>query len=110
MRQRDYERERVVAPGIGCNPSICFGRSRLIDYRVTTEFMARRFLAGETIEGLSSDYDVPAELVQSAIRYELTLAKRRRPRDDAKTEALAAQWWKAKGNRVFKKKAKGKKK
>ncbi len=51
-------------------PSRCFGKPVLTGTAVPTGIVAERFFAGESIEALSSDYGVPQDKVQAAIRWE----------------------------------------
>jgi len=52
------------------DPRRSFGRPVLDGYGLRTSVVAERFQAGEKIEVLARDYDVPAEAIENAIRCE----------------------------------------
>jgi uncharacterized protein (DUF433 family) len=51
------------------DPRIGAGRLTVLGSGVTVDTIYQRFLAGETIELLASDYDLDAAAIQEAIRY-----------------------------------------
>lgn len=53
------------------DPRMCFGRPSIIDTGVSTEIVAERYKAGESIDDLVSDYGLERQLVEEAIRCEL---------------------------------------
>jgi uncharacterized protein (DUF433 family) len=59
------ERRTVVI-----DPSISFGRPTVAGRGVTTSVLVRRVDAGESIEELAEDYDIPQQDVEEAILYE----------------------------------------
>ena len=52
------------------SPLISFGRPVLANTGIPTELIADRFVAGESIEELASDYGISATAIQQAIRCE----------------------------------------
>lgn len=52
------------------NPFISFGKPILVGTGIPTAIIAERFQAGDSIELLSTDYDLSPEQIQKAIRYE----------------------------------------
>lgn len=73
----------VLFPGAGGNkrsasvvidPRISFGRPVLDGFGLRTAVLAERFNAGESIEDMASDYGVPSEAIQNALRCELRAA------------------------------------
>ena len=52
------------------DPRLSFGRPVLDGYGLRTAIVAERFEAGEQIEELAKDYDVPPEAIENAIRCE----------------------------------------
>lgn len=73
----------VLLPGVGGNkrsasvvidPRISFGRPVLDGFGLRTAVLAERFNAGESIEDMASDYGVPSEAIQNALRCELRAA------------------------------------
>jgi uncharacterized protein (DUF433 family) len=56
------------------DPRISFGRPVLDGFGLRTAVLAERFNAGETIEDMASDYGVPSEAIQNALRCELRAA------------------------------------
>ncbi len=53
------------------DPRMCFGRPSIIDTGISTEIVAERYKAGESIDDLVSDYGLERQLVEEAIRCEL---------------------------------------
>jgi uncharacterized protein (DUF433 family) len=53
------------------DPIVSFGRPVVIGTGVPTVELANRFSAGEPIESLSLDLDLPQALIEEAIRYQL---------------------------------------
>jgi uncharacterized protein (DUF433 family) len=53
------------------DPVVSFGRPVVKGTRVPTVELANRFSAGEPIESLAMDLDLPAPLIEDAIRYQL---------------------------------------
>ena len=63
------------------NRAINFGRACVRGAGITTEVIADRFRAGETIPHIAEDYGMSSALVRDAVRYErLCEAQRRRRR------------------------------
>jgi uncharacterized protein (DUF433 family) len=52
------------------DPRVSFGRPTLAGHGVTTEALARRIDAGETVEELAADYHIPARDIEQAIVFE----------------------------------------
>ncbi len=52
------------------DPRLSFGRPVLDGFGLRTAIVAERFEAGEQIEELAKDYDVPPEAIENAIRCE----------------------------------------
>lgn len=57
-------------PGVVCDPQISFGEPTLAGFGVRTAVLAEKFYAGDSIEELAKDYEIPKLTVQNAIRYE----------------------------------------
>lgn len=55
------------------DPYVSFGRPVLTGTGITTAIIAERYKAGESIEELAHDYDLPPKSIQEAIRCELDL-------------------------------------
>lgn len=55
---------------IAIDPNVSFGKAILADWGVTTQIIARRVIAGETIEDLSYDYDIPPKQLEDAVVFE----------------------------------------
>jgi uncharacterized protein (DUF433 family) len=55
------------------DPYVSFGRPVLAGTGITTAIIAERYKAGESIEDLAHDYDLPPQSIQEAIRCELDL-------------------------------------
>jgi len=53
------------------DPTIAFGRPVIKGSATPTAVLADRFKAGDSIEALAEDLDLPSELIQDAIRCEL---------------------------------------
>lgn len=56
------------------DPRISFGRPAVAGTAVRTEVIAARLKAGESIHELAEDYEIPEEMIEEAIRYELAAA------------------------------------
>lgn len=67
-----YEGRRVLV-----DPDISFGRPSVAG--IATQVLASRFLSGDSIAELAEDYGISERAVQSALRFELRKAKRRKP-------------------------------
>ena len=52
------------------DPRLSFGRPVIDGYGLRTSILAERFYSGETVEELASDYGVPSEAIQNALRCE----------------------------------------
>ena len=61
-----YSNERTVE----INPAISFGRPVIASTGIPIEVVSERFLAGESIEELASDYNLSPAAIQQAIRCE----------------------------------------
>jgi uncharacterized protein (DUF433 family) len=59
------ERRTVVI-----DPFISFGRPTVVGHGVTTAALVRRIDAGESIEDLAEDYDIPQQEIEEAILFE----------------------------------------
>jgi uncharacterized protein (DUF433 family) len=55
---------------IQIDPSISFGRPVIAGTSITTEIIASRFAARESIEELAKEYGRPREEIEEAIRWE----------------------------------------
>ena len=53
------------------DPRMCFGRPSIVDTGISTEIVAERYKAGESMDDLVSDYGLGRQLVEEAIRCEL---------------------------------------
>ncbi|GIX46066.1 MAG: hypothetical protein KatS3mg131_0277 [Candidatus Tectimicrobiota bacterium] len=71
-RARRPDEPRVVV----IDPYVSFGRPVLVGTGITTAAIAERYKAGESIEELAHDYELPPEAIQEAIRCELDLQLR----------------------------------
>lgn len=56
---------------VSIDPVVSFGRPVVAGTRVPTVELANRFSAGEPIDSLASDLDLPKSLIEEAIRYQL---------------------------------------
>ena len=78
-------------PWIWIDSGIQGGRSCLRGTRITTDTLAERFLAGESVAALAADFRVAVERVEAALRYEWERPKRdrawRRAKKAARMEA-----------------------
>jgi uncharacterized protein (DUF433 family) len=63
--------ERIVA-----TPGTVSGAPRLNGRRITTGFLASRFLGGDSVEMMANDYGEPREAIEEAIAFEFALARR----------------------------------
>jgi uncharacterized protein (DUF433 family) len=70
VRREDTQKPDAPTP-IEIDPRVAFGRPVLIGRAVPTAVLADRFKAGDSIENLSQDFDVPPVAIQEAIRCEL---------------------------------------
>lgn len=52
------------------NPKRAFGRLVIINTRVPTDTIARRWEAGDDTDNLAKDYDIPVESIEDALRWE----------------------------------------
>jgi uncharacterized protein (DUF433 family) len=55
---------------IGIDPRMRFGRPYLVQCGIETEVFADRWRAGETIDDMVKDFQIPREAVEEALRYE----------------------------------------
>lgn len=55
---------------VAIDPSVRFGRPILVEAGVTTEVIADRFRAGDTIDELAADFDVPSSAIEEALRFQ----------------------------------------
>lgn len=53
------------------DPRMCFGRPSIVGTGISTEIVAERYKAGESMDDLVSDYGLERQLVEEAIRCEL---------------------------------------
>lgn len=60
---------------ISINPEIAFGRSVLAGTGISTEVVAGRFAARDSIADLAAEYGVPPNVIEDAIRWETPYAK-----------------------------------
>lgn len=70
-KRKNHEREHMVS----ISPKVQFGRLVITDTRVPTAVVASRFLAGEQIEDLASDYEIEPAKIEEAIRWEVPSLK-----------------------------------
>ena len=56
-------------------PEIAFGRPVVTGTRISTQILVERFLAGDSMKALASDYDLKLPLVEEAVRCELDQPK-----------------------------------
>jgi uncharacterized protein (DUF433 family) len=52
------------------DPTRAFGRPVISGAFVRTEVVEDRFRAGDTIDQMAADYDVPASVIEEALRFE----------------------------------------
>jgi uncharacterized protein (DUF433 family) len=57
------------------DPFVSFGRAVISGTGVSAELVAERFKAGESADELASDYGCEREMIEEAIRCELSLAE-----------------------------------
>lgn len=70
-RRTDDEEERSRAPKIVViDPTISFGRPVVSGTGIPTAILAERFFAGDSLADLASDYEIPADEIEEAIRCE----------------------------------------
>jgi uncharacterized protein (DUF433 family) len=55
---------------IAIDPRFRFGRPFIVDCGVETSVIAERFIAGDTVEHLTKEYDCGVEAIEEALRYE----------------------------------------
>lgn len=60
-----------LAQGIVRNPRISSGSPTVKETRIMTKILAGRFSAGETITDLAEDFNISADSVCDALRFEL---------------------------------------
>ena len=74
--------DTTLAEGIVMNPMVCSGTPCIVGHRISTEILAGRFCAGDSISILVDDYTISQKAVENALRYEFILRKKRmkRPR------------------------------
>jgi uncharacterized protein (DUF433 family) len=73
VRRRDDELPRQMTQQpkvVMIDPRVSFGRPILSGSGVTTEAVADRFRAGESIVSIASDYECQPEEIEEALRYE----------------------------------------
>ena len=68
--KRESSEPRLVV----INPRVSFGRPVLTGTGIPTEIFAQRYIAGESIDELATDYECDRLQVEEAIRCELSLA------------------------------------
>ena len=81
-RDRKLSSKIILFPGqeiaakanVAIDPRMSFGRPVLDGLGVRTTILAERFMAGEDINDLARNYEVPLEAIQNAIRCEQRLA------------------------------------
>lgn len=52
------------------DPTVSFGRPTVAGHGVATRILAQRIDAGESVEALAADYDIPPQAVEEAIVFE----------------------------------------
>lgn len=62
--------ESTVLRPIAIDPGIAFGRPVVLRAGVSTEAIAERIDAGETVDALAEDYDLRPEEIEEAVLYE----------------------------------------
>ena len=62
--------ELMADRSIAIDPATAFGRPVILRAGVTTEAIAERIDAGETVESLADDYDLRPEEIEEAVLYE----------------------------------------
>jgi uncharacterized protein (DUF433 family) len=74
--------DTALAEGIVMNPHISSGTPCIVGHRISTEILAGRFCAGDSIASLVDDLNIEQKAVENALRYEFMLRKKRikRPR------------------------------
>jgi uncharacterized protein (DUF433 family) len=69
------EADSAEAPRtVAIDPQVGFGRPLLVDAGVPTSVIADRFLAGDTIDEMADDFEVPRQAIEDALRFEQRLA------------------------------------
>jgi uncharacterized protein (DUF433 family) len=74
--RRHFDTPAVLAATpkvIVIDPHISFGRPVVAGTGIATAIIAERYKAGESIEELTHDYDLPPRAIEEAIRCELTI-------------------------------------
>jgi uncharacterized protein (DUF433 family) len=64
---------RIVA-----TPGTCSGQPRIDGTRIPTKLVRDRFMAGESIASIAADYDLPTDVIDAALRFEMLPRWRRR--------------------------------
>ena len=55
---------------VSVDPFVSFGRPVVAGTNIRTEILAERWLGGDTIESLATDYRLDREVVEAALKYE----------------------------------------
>jgi uncharacterized protein (DUF433 family) len=55
------------------DPYVSFGRPTLVGTGIPTGIVAERYKAGDSIQELAHDYDLPSSSIEEAIRCELEM-------------------------------------
>jgi uncharacterized protein (DUF433 family) len=61
------------AKAIAMDPYVSFGRPTLVGTGIPTAIVAERYKAGDSIQELAHDYDLPSSSIEEAIRCELEM-------------------------------------
>lgn len=69
-RKRGFEEPRHIV----IDPAMSFGRPSLAGTGIATTIIVERYKAGESVDDLVQDYDVPRPQIEEAIRCEIELA------------------------------------
>jgi uncharacterized protein (DUF433 family) len=74
----------VLADGVVMNPGISGGLPCVVGHRIRTDILLGRFIGGEGLQVLVDDYGITLKAVETALRYEFILRKRRQKRPQAR--------------------------
>ena len=58
--------------GIVATYAVCHGEPRVRDRHVRVRDIVERFVAGDSVPSLASDFDLPVQQVEDALRFHMT--------------------------------------
>lgn len=59
-----------LAPHVIADAAVCFGYPVIEGTGISTQVVASRFIAGESVADLAREYAQPPEAIEDALRYE----------------------------------------